>query len=70
MLGLGAFGRMRGRSVVVNVVVGSLCGVSGLLGRVRDTGRVEGSRVLGSAWELSLGIHGRGLLEVVTTPGV
>lgn len=70
MLGLGAFWGVGWRGIVVNVVVGSLWGVSGLLGRVRDAGRIEGSRVLGSTCKLSWGIDGRGFFEVVTAPGI
>ena len=70
MLSLGAFGRIGWRSIVVDVVVGSLCGVSGLLGRVRHAGRIERARVLGSACELSGGIGGCGFLKVLTTPGI
>jgi hypothetical protein len=68
VLGLGAFGSVGWGGIVVKVVVGGLCGVSGLLGGVRDAGRVKGIRVLGSACKLPCGINGLGFLEVVTTP--
>jgi len=58
---------MRWRGIVVNVVVGSLRGVSGLLRRVRDARRIEGT-VLGSACKRPLGIDVCGFLEVITTP--
>ena len=70
VLSLGAFGRVRWRGIVVDVVVGSLCGVCGLLGRVRDARRIEGTRVLGSACELSRGIDVWGFLKVVATPRI
>ena len=70
MLGLGAFGRVGWGSVVVDVLVGSLWGVSGLLGRVRDAGRVEGTRVLRTACKLPWGFDGCGLFEVVATSGI
>ena len=47
-------------------MIGSLCGVSGLLGRVRDAGGVEGT-MLGSACKRPLGIGVRGFLEVGPT---
>ena len=67
VLGLGALGSVGWGGIVVNVVVGGLCSVSGLLLGVRDAGGVKGARVLGSARKLSWGFNGLGFLEVVTT---